>query len=118
MVAGTAESYDVVAMDDAPLGEAYAVASDDHVKVVVSGEIDMLSTPQLDDVLSTAITNGAARVEVDLGKVEFLASTGLRSLVAAKQLADDRGVAFAIVSASEVARRVLELSGLESFLDT
>ena len=104
------------AMDDAPLGNAYAVVNDDHVTVFVSGEIDMLSTPHLDDVLAAAITNAARRVEVDLGKVEFMASTGLRSLVAAKERADTQGVAFVVVRASDVARRVLELSGLESYL--
>ena len=105
-------------MDDAPLGDAYATVSDDRVTVVVSGEIDMLSTPQLDDILTTAVRHSVGRVEVDLGKVEFLASTGLRSLVAAKQMADDAGVGFTIIRASDVARRVLELSGLESFLAT
>ena len=105
-------------MDDAPLGTAYAVAADDHITVFVSGEIDMLSTPHLDDVLAAAVKHGTGRVEVDLGKVEFLASTGLRSLVAAKQLADERGVGFSVVQASEVARRVLELAALDSFLSS
>ena len=103
-------------MDDAPLGDAYAVVSDDRVTVVVSGEIDMLSTPHLDDVLASAVNHDTRRVEVDLGKVEFLASTGLRSLVAAKERADTEGVAFSVVRASDVAARVLELSGLESYL--
>jgi anti-sigma B factor antagonist len=103
-------------MDSSPLGNAYAVPSDDHTTVVVTGEIDMLSTPQLDDVLATAVRECPGRVEIDLAQVEFLASTGLRSLVTAKQLADDQGVGFRVVRPSDVARRVLELSALDSLL--
>ena len=103
-------------MDSVPLGNAYAVPSDDHITVFVTGEIDMLSTPQLDDVLAAAVRDTPSRVEIDLAQVEFLASTGLRSLVTAKQLADDRGVGYRIVRPSDVARRVLELSALDSLL--
>ena len=103
-------------MDSSPLGDAYAVPSDDRITVFVTGEIDMLSTPHLDDVLATAVRECPGRVEIDLERVEFLASTGLRSLVTAKQLADDQGVGFQIVRPSDVARRVLELSALDSLL--
>ena len=103
-------------MDSSPLGDAYAVPSDDHITVFVTGEIDMLSTPHLDDVLAAAVRETPGRVEIDLERVEFLASTGLRSLVTAKQLADDEGVGFKVVRPSDVARRVLELSALDSLL--
>ena len=51
--------------------------------VSVTGTVDMLTAPQLEQAIGAAAKNSPAAVVVDLSAVEFLASAGMGVLVAA-----------------------------------
>ena len=92
------------------------VDPDGYVRVTVLGELDMLVADQLTRALARLRRDGA-NVRLDLSRLGFIDSSGLRVLVVAKREALDDGWAFEIdrqVSAS--ARRLFELSGVESFI--
>ena len=85
--------------------------------VVVRGDIDMQTAPQLQDCLDEAVRAaeraGRPAVVVDLQGVTFLGSSGLRVLAAAH---DRGGPRLLLVSAHRLVRRVVELAGLTAEL--
>jgi anti-anti-sigma factor len=85
------------------------VETEDAVRLVLSGELDIATAPLLDAALAEAEAGSAARILVDIGGVPFIDSSGLRALIgAADRTAADR---LAVTGAGPQARRLFELSG-------
>jgi anti-sigma B factor antagonist len=80
--------------------------------VRVTGEIDIQSSPILDESLQKAQAEGAWSIVVDLSGVSFLDSTGLSVLVAALKRGQDGGGGVRLTSPRSNVRRVLEVTGL------
>ena len=87
------------------------------VRVVVTGEVDASNCTSLHDVLARLADAGAPRhVEVDLGGLTFLDSSGLRALLVGQLALVERGGTLRIDPASEVVDRLLEITGLHEQL--
>ena len=105
-------------MNPAPF-EATANQLDDGVRtIVVRGELDLSTAPDLEGPLEEAIAAKDASVLVDLTDCEFIDSTGIALIVRAWQRldagADGEGSGRVVIcSANEQVRRVLEVTGLE-----
>jgi anti-sigma B factor antagonist len=84
--------------------------------VDVAGEIDMHTTPELDEVLSAALRARPDRLIVDLTGVGFIDSTGLSVLVRNAKLALSHGASFEIVCADSELLQVFEITGLRDVL--
>ena len=91
------------------------ITSDDNGKrtIALSGEIDLASAPAVWDALVPALEN-ATSVVVDLSSVRFIDSTGLSVLVRAHRRLGNNGGTFIVRSPSEMAGRVLRITGLDS----
>ena len=64
--------------------------SDEGAAVVVRGEVDMATAPQLRDALVALVDGGATRITLDCRGLEFLDSSGIGVLIAVrKRLGDD-----------------------------
>jgi anti-anti-sigma factor len=98
-----------------PLFEVEQYETDGAVVLGVSGEVDMLSAPQLTEAIHTALTNKPAALVVDLTKVEFLASAGLSVLVNA-QAEVAPPTRFAVVADGPATSRPIKLMGIDSLL--
>ncbi len=85
------------------------------IVVPVSGNVDMLSAPQLADALESALAKNPNGLVVDLSRVEFLGSAGISVLMAAHgKMADpDR---FAVVADGPATHRPLTLLGLNEVI--
>lgn len=79
--------------------------------LAVSGVVDMLTAPALDEAITTALGKAPAALVVDLSDVEFLASAGMGVLVAAHDRAVPQ-VRFAVVADGPVTSRPLKLVGI------
>jgi anti-sigma B factor antagonist len=82
------------------------------VVVDVVGELDLASSPILEQELDSSAVSGAPLVIVDLRKLEFMDSTGLSVLVRAHQRAVESGKQFAIVKGPQQVQRLLTLTGV------
>ncbi|MGE2837299.1 STAS domain-containing protein [Mycobacterium sp. SMC-4] len=84
----------------------------DRVAVVaVSGVVDMLTSPQLETAIDTALSQQPAGVVIDFTEVEFLASAGMGVLVAAHDKAGS-DVAISVVADGPATSRPLKLVGI------
>ena len=79
--------------------------------VAATGVVDMLTAPQLEGALRTAVANKPEGLVVDLTAVDFLASAGMGVLVAAYDTIDE-GTRFCIAADGPATSRPLKLVGI------
>jgi anti-anti-sigma factor len=84
--------------------------------LTVTGELDLRTSPQLEERLAGAFDAGAELVILDLRQIEFMDSTGLRALLGAEQRAQASGGRFALVRGADQVERVLTLTGVRDLL--
>lgn len=84
--------------------------------VVVRGEIDVATAPQLRDTLQGLIQAGVVEIVLDCRGLGFLDSSGIGLLVATKKRLGEQGV-LALEAAPAHVRKVLELTGVASELE-
>ena len=84
--------------------------------LVVRGEIDLAVVDELGDAAAKLIGDAHARGVLDLTAVPFFGSTGVRALITAQELARSCGVDL-VVEASDVVRRLLEITDLTDEFD-
>jgi anti-anti-sigma factor len=106
------ERYDpAMASQEPPLLDVSVTRDDDRSKVSVAGELDAASAGELEEALSEAVSAGTM-IELDLGEVSFIDSSGLRALLVAQQAATDAGGSLVLVATTPAVDRLLELTGL------
>ena len=88
----------------------------DSLMVRAAGELDMNSAPELEDALSHALDSGAASIVLDLERVSFIDSMGLRLLVWAARESRENGNRLRIDCGSGPVRRMMELTTLDRSL--
>ena len=86
---------------------------DGSVVVLVGGEVDVYTAPQLRAALDAQIAAGHSRLVVDLDKVDFLDSTGLGVLVGRLKLVRNQSGWLRIVCSNERILRVFRITGLD-----
>src|SRR6476661_6698491 len=91
-------------------------ATDDRLIVHVVGELDLGTVPLFLGALDDAIETASTRIELDLGQLGFMDSSGVGAYVNAFRRARSRGLTLAIGDRSPAVDRVLELSGVEEAL--
>jgi stage II sporulation protein AA (anti-sigma F factor antagonist) len=80
--------------------------------LTVLGEIDMATAPQL----AKALARCKGRTVVDLRKVPFMDSSGIRVLVAEQQRLDRNGGSLRLLSGRGQVTRILDLTGIADTL--
>jgi anti-anti-sigma factor len=82
------------------------------VEIRLRGEIDVPSAEELAETIREVIDSAPKRVDFDLEGVTFMDSSGIALLLTAANAVED----VRIVKLSAPARRIIELTGLDSFL--
>ena len=92
------------------------------VRVRMRGDLDAVAAARLHRVLADTITRTATephehatRMTIDLEAVDLLTAAGITVLLAARDLADDRGVS-CVLCVNARGRRALALTGLDEVL--
>jgi anti-anti-sigma factor len=83
--------------------------------LIVAGELDIATTPELSRMLDRLRAHGHP-VVLDLAAVTFMDSTGLNALLAARMDAERDGWEFRIHRPSSAVRRVALLAGVDRML--
>jgi anti-anti-sigma factor len=86
-------------------------------RLALAGELDIASAPQFEEGLEKAEANGPAVLLLDLRKVEFMDSTGLRAVIAADERARSEGRRLVIVRGTPAVERVFSVTQLDQRLE-
>jgi anti-anti-sigma factor len=83
------------------------------VLIAVAGEVDLSTAPALPEVLASALAEHRPRlIELDLGEVPFMDSSGINLLVRGRRLAGQAGCEVTISRIQTAVHRVLAIFGL------
>jgi anti-sigma B factor antagonist len=85
------------------------------VIVAASGDVDMLTAPQLRDAVDAALAQNPEGLIVDLSKVDFLGSAGMQVLMEARNQAGDN-LRFAVVADGPATSRPLKITGIADLI--
>jgi anti-sigma B factor antagonist len=77
--------------------------------LVVHGDIDVAGGPTLEACVLTR--ENEAPIVLDLGDVDFIDSSGLRTLLGASRRAGERGTAVHLRNVGSAVRRMLDITG-------
>jgi len=78
----------------------------------VQGELDLASSPVLEEELARVTSERPSLVIIDLRELDFMDSTGLSVLIRAHQRAEEAGHRLGIVNGTRQVRRLLSLTGV------
>jgi anti-sigma B factor antagonist len=84
--------------------------------VTISGEIDILSAPQLRERLLSVIGRHGPQLALDLSGVTFIDCTGINALLSVRRRAELEGGSLRVLRASPCVRRVITLTHLDPLL--
>lgn len=98
-------------------GTAHIRTAPPFAHVLVSGELDVATTPMLSVTLGDAVASGCRSFRVDLGEVAFCDASTVGVLVGLDRRMRATGGSLSIVAASACVRRVLSLVDLAWLLE-
>jgi anti-sigma B factor antagonist len=90
---------------------------DQRAHVVLRGELDIATSPRLEEELESVEASLPGLILVDLRAVDFIDSTGLRTLLGADARAREGGRRLAIVRGPKAVDRVFEVTKLDDRLE-
>ena len=82
----------------------------------IVGELDIATTPQLEQEVEQALREGARAIAIDLAGLSFIDSTGLRMFLRLNELAGAGGWRLTMTRPSEQVKKVLRVTGTSSEL--
>ena len=85
--------------------------------VALSGELDISTAPRFEEALRRVEADGPAVALIDLSRLDFMDSTGLRLLVGADIRAREAGRRLVLIRGNDMVQRVLRLTRLDERLE-
>jgi anti-anti-sigma factor len=96
-----------------PQFELQYVIRDREQTLILTGELDMASAPELAGAVARFGMSRRTSLVLDLRKLAFIDSSGIRAILAARELCAEQGCEFMLVPGQrEHVQRVFELCGL------
>ncbi len=86
------------------------------VRVAPAGELDMATTAELAEQLRQLRESGFERVVLDLRKLSFMDSAGVKLLLTEDRAARADGHQFSLISGPPPIQRILEITGVDRYL--
>jgi anti-sigma B factor antagonist len=88
-----------------------AVAGGRHT-LVLSGELDMASAPELQAAMVRLCGYGAREIVLNVTKLDFMDSAGLQAILAGQSVCREHEVDFMVTPAKGAVQRVFEMCGM------
>lgn len=87
----------------------------DHMRLMVDGRVDTVTSPQLQQTILSAFQM-KNNVVVDFMNVPIISSAGLRALLIGQKTAESKGGSMKLVNVNETVFEVLEMTGFHKIL--
>ena len=90
--------------------------TEDRARVNLTGELDLASVPRLQEAVEKLLAQGARSVIIDLGRLTFMDSSGLRLFVALSNRAAGEGWSLGLLRPPDPALTIFRITGAEQNL--
>lgn len=82
----------------------------------VSGRLDSAAMPRFSQTIAEQVTSGYTRLVIDLKKVDFLSSAGIKAMIQGVQETRRQGGDFRIANVPSPLKQVLNLAGIDTII--
>lgn len=83
-----------------------------HLEIIVDGAIDTLSAPKLEKFLSMAIVSGSKNIVINMAKVPYISSAGLRTFLTVLRLLEHiRNSSLVLENANSRVVKIFDITG-------
>lgn len=89
---------------------------DNGMTLAVSGRLETATAPQLENEVK-GIPQDVKRLRLDLGRLEYVSSAGLRVILNAHKIMNTRGGTFEVTGANPSVKRVFDITGFTPILN-
>jgi anti-anti-sigma factor len=96
--------------------EIHTELEGETARVTLSGELDLATVSRVEDAIGTMLSRGARDVIVDLTRLGFVDSSGLRLFIALNDRATEEGWTLGLVRPNESSLSVFQITGAEQNL--
>jgi len=103
-------------MSETPDFEVQIESGDGAVTLRVRGDMDIATVDDLQEARAQALAREPRRLLIDLEKVAFVDSSGLKFLIDTQRLAEREGWELALLKPGEAAMQVFVVTGAERYL--
>jgi anti-sigma B factor antagonist len=83
--------------------------------IMMDGRLDVITAPEFGKFLESGL-DGVTDFIIDLKDLQYISSAGLREMLTAQQIMDERG-SMKIVNMSEIVKEIFEETGFSDFMD-
>ena len=84
------------------------------INLVLEGRLDTTTAPELDNVIKTSL-DGKTELVMDLEKLEYISSAGLRVLLSAQKTMNKQG-SMVITNPTDEVKEIYEVTGFSEIL--
>ena len=78
----------------------------------MAGELSVATAPDLEEALKSMPAE-LTDIDIDLSEVDYISSAGLRAMILAAKIAEERGGGLTVRNANDDIREVFEMTGLD-----
>lgn len=89
---------------------------DGSVRLELQGELDNLSVPVLRQALDSVYAEDCYHLRLELGRLEFIDSSGLGALVGAWRRCSQQEGSVVVLNPSTTVRQLMDMTGISKFL--
>ena len=87
----------------------------DQVRIAPEGDLDTITSPEFETELKNSL-DGAASLTLDLEKLDYISSAGLRVLLVAQKIMNRQGE-MKVVHVNEAIMEIFEVTGFSDILN-
>ena len=88
--------------------------SETTLTVAVEGRLDTTTSPELEETLKSSL-DGITELVIDLGKLDYISSAGLRVLLSAQKVMNKQGK-MTVRNVSETVMEIFDVTGFADIL--
>jgi anti-anti-sigma factor len=96
--------------------EIHSELKGDEARLTLTGELDIASVQRLEEAVQSALAQGARAVIVDLSRLAFMDSSGLRLFITLNERAGAEGWTLGLVRPPQQSFSVFEITGADANL--
>jgi anti-anti-sigma factor len=96
--------------------EIHSELQGDVARVTITGELDIATVPRVQEAVDAALGQGARNVIVDLSRLGFVDSSGLRLFITLSERAPAEGWSLGLIRPPEPSFSVFQITGAEENL--
>jgi anti-sigma B factor antagonist len=85
----------------------------EQARLTLSGELDIATVPRVEEAVASVLARGARRVLVDLSRLAFVDSSGLRMFITLNERTATEGWTLGLIRPSQPSLSVFEITGAE-----